>query len=95
MKPPKEPKNFGIPDLPKFTNRFICTYKLIKNLYCLKDSGKTWYYYLNNSLIKRGWRQLPIDECIFTKNGFILVIYVYDAIIISLSKQNINLKKPH
>ena len=30
MKPPKVPKDFEIPDLPKFTDRFIYMYKIIK-----------------------------------------------------------------
>ena len=42
MKPPKVPKEFEIPDLPKFNDRFIYMYKLINNLYGLKDSVKTW-----------------------------------------------------
>ena len=65
-------------------------YKLIKNLYGLKDSGKTWYDYLKQGLIKWGWSQLSIGDCLFTKNRVILVIYVDNAILISPSKKNIN-----
>ena len=42
-KPPKSPKEFEIPDLPNFTDRYIYVYKLINNLYGLKDAIKTWY----------------------------------------------------
>ena len=90
MKPPKVSKNFEITDLPNFTDRFIYMYKLIKNLYGLKGARKTWYDYLKSVILNQGWRQLPIDECLFTNNGVILVIYADDAILISQSKQNIN-----
>ena len=69
MKPPKVPKDFEIPNLPKFTDRFILICKLIKNLYFLKDASKTWYEYLKNGLLKRGWSQSTINECAFKKGG--------------------------
>ena len=50
IKLPKVPKEFEIPDLPKFTNRFIYVYKLIKKLYGLKDAEMTWYDYFKHSL---------------------------------------------
>ena len=43
MKPPKVPKEFEIPDLTNFTDRFIYMYNIINNLYGLKDAGNTWY----------------------------------------------------
>ena len=95
MKPPKVPKDFEIPDLLILTDRFIYVYKLIKNLYSLTDAGKTWYDYLKNSILKRGWQKLSIDECIFTKNGVILVIYVDDDILISPSKKKLTMKSLH
>ena len=66
--------------------------KLTKNLYVLKDAVNIWYDYLNNGLLKRGWRQSSIDGCIFTNNGVIIVIYVIDAILIPPVKQIINYK---
>ena len=93
IKPSKLPTEFEIPDLPNFTDHYIYVYKLINNLYGLKDAIKTWYEYLKHGLLKRGWSQLSIYECIFTKNGVILVIYVDDSILISPSKQNINEKR--
>jgi len=50
MKPPKVP-----PDLPSFADRFLNVYKLLKNLYGLKDTGKTWFEYLSSGLQKRRW----------------------------------------
>ena len=92
MKPPKVPKEFDIPYLPKFDDRFIYSYKLLKNLYFVNCAVKTWCEYLKHCLINWVWSQSSIDECIFTKNGVILVIYVDDAILITPSKQNINFK---
>ena len=86
-KPPKVPKAFEIPDLLIFTNRFIFVYKIIENLYRLNGYEKTWYYHLKNGLLNWGWRQLSIDECIFTKNGIIPDIYVDDDILISPIKK--------
>ena len=83
-------KGFEIPDMPNFTDRFIYVYKIIKNLYSLEYSRKTCYDYLNNSPLKHVWRQSSIDECPFTKNRVVLVIYVYGTILISPSKQNVN-----
>ena len=40
MRPPKVPSSFFIPDLPTFSDRFLSVYKLLMNLYGLKDSGE-------------------------------------------------------
>ena len=37
-----------------------------------------------------GMEKLSIYKCLFTNNGSILVIYIYDPILIYPSKQNIN-----
>ena len=83
MQPPKVPYNFVIPDLPDKSDRHTKVYKLLKNLYGLKDASKTWFDYLQNGLEKQGWKRSDVDECLFTKNGIILVVYVDDAILIS------------
>lgn len=89
MKPPKVPRNFVIPDLPNPVDRFNKCYKLMKNLYGLKDAGRTWFEHLKAGLIKWGWRTSEIDSCLFTKDGIILVVYVHDAILISPDKTKI------
>ena len=86
MNPPKVPNSFAIPDLPNFTDRFTHTYKLLKILYGLKDAGRTWNTHLKAGLIQRGWKQSTIDECLFTKDKLLLILYVDDACIISSSK---------
>jgi len=86
MKPPKVPPDFIISDLPKYADRFLNVYKLIKNLYGLKDAGKTWYDYLRS----RGWKPSLVDKCLFTKDKIILVLYVDDAVSISPNQLLIN-----
>lgn len=89
MRPPRVPSNFTIPDLPLQSDKFTKLYKLIKNLYGLKDAGSTWYEHLRKGLLSRGWVQSSVDSCLFTKDGIILVVYVDDAILISPSKNKI------
>ena len=86
MRPPKVPSGFSIPDLPAFSDRFLNVYKLLKNLYGLKDAGKTWFDFLKKGLFEQGWKQSEIDSCLFTKDGILLVVYVDDAILISPHK---------
>ena len=43
LTPPRVPPNFTIADLPKKQDRHLNAYKLLKNLYGLKDAGKTWF----------------------------------------------------
>ena len=87
MNPPKVPANFAIPDLPEPSDRFTKLYKLLKNLYGLKDAGRTWFEFLADGLQKRRWRASEIDHCLFTKDGVILIVYVDNAILISPDKQ--------
>ena len=54
MQPPRVPSNFTIPDLPLPNDRFSKVYKLLKNLYGLKDAGQTWNHHLRSGLLKRG-----------------------------------------
>ena len=82
MRPPKVPSGFSIPNLPTFSDRFLNVYKLLKNLYGLKDAGKTWFDFLKKGLPERGWKQSEIDSCLFTKDNILLIVYVDDAILI-------------
>ena len=76
MQPPKVLSQFPIPDFPHKCDRFTRVYKLIKNLYGLKDAGRTWNHHLRKGLLKRGWKQSTIDECLFIKQGLFLTLYV-------------------
>ena len=89
MQLPKVPSDFVIPDVPDPATRATKAYKLIKNLYGLKDGGRTWYLHLKEGLEKRGWIQSEVDDCLFTHGNTILLLYVDDAILISPSKKTI------
>ena len=52
MRPPNIPSGFFIPDLPAFSDRFLSVYKLLMNLYGIKDAGKTWFNFLKKGLLK-------------------------------------------
>ena len=86
MKQPKVFPNFYISDLTSFTDRFTKVYKLLRNIYGLKDSGRTWFDFLKKGLIERGWSPSEIDPCLFNKNGILLIFYVDDSILISPHK---------
>ena len=45
--------------------------------------------YPTSGLLKRGWKQSSLDNCLFTKKGLIFILYVDDACIISPSKHAI------
>jgi hypothetical protein len=90
MSPPRVPQNFAMPDLSTFTDRFTNVYKLLRNLYGLKDAGKTWFDFLKKGLVERGWKPSAIDGCLFTKDGIMLIVYVDDAILISPYKSLIH-----
>lgn len=90
MQPPTVPHNFIIPDLPQLSGRSTHVYKILKNLYGLKNDGKTWTNFLKKGLIKRGWVQSSIDERLFTKNGMLLILYVGGAYFISVYKHKID-----
>jgi hypothetical protein len=83
MNPPRVPNGFDIPDLPTLSDKLSKIYKLLRNLYGLKDAGNTWVEFLQKGLLKRGWQQSEVDSCLFTKSGILLVVYVDDAILIS------------
>ena len=81
MRPANVPSGFSIPDLPTFSDRCLNVYKLLKNLYGLKDAGKTWFDFLKKGLLEQVWKKSEIDSCLFTKERILLVVYVDDAIL--------------
>ena len=61
--------------------------KLMKNLYGLKDAGRTWFEHLSDGLMSMGFTATSSDPCIFTKDSNIIILYVDDCIIISKTKE--------
>ena len=62
---------------------------LEKNLYGLRDAGKTWWEHLSEGLIELGFHQTQTDRCVFIKDDVIILIYIDDCIILSKNKQSI------
>ena len=89
LRPPTVPNYFVIPDLPKPLDRVQKVYKLLKNLYGLKDAGRTWNHHLHKGLLARGWKQSKIDECLYMKGDILLILYVDDACLILPSEGRI------
>ena len=58
-------------------------YKLLLNLYRLKDAGKIWFAHLKTGLLDCSWHPSEVDNCLFTKSRILLVVYVDDAVLIS------------
>ena len=54
--------------------------KLKKNIYGLKDAGRTWHEHLKKGLLARGFEQGKVDPCVFYRGNLILLIYVDDVI---------------
>ncbi len=54
--------------------------KVCKNIYGLKDAGRTWSEHLRDNLLKRGFKQSTVDPCLFYRGSLILVCYVDDII---------------
>ena len=54
--------------------------KLMKNVYGLKDAGRTWHEHLKKGLLDRGFKQGLVDPCVFYRGDLILLIYVDDVI---------------
>ena len=64
--------------------------KLLKNVYGLKDAGRTWHQHLRQGLEDRGFKAGDVDPCVFYKGNLILVIYVDDVIAFSPDPQEIS-----
>lgn len=67
------------PDTGEHNKKYVL--KLVKNLYGLKDAGKTWFDYLQKGLIDLGFEPSAVDPCIFYKKGITLITYVDDCLI--------------
>jgi Reverse transcriptase (RNA-dependent DNA polymerase). len=46
--------------------------ELKKNLYGLKQAGKTWFEHLSSGLEKIGFTQSDVDQCIFCRGNSIV-----------------------
>ena len=64
--------------------------KLMRNLYGLKDAGKTWFAHLTEGLNIMGFKLLSSDPCIYVKGTNMIVLYADNCIIISRNEKEAN-----
>ena len=62
-------------------NKYVL--KLLKNVYGLKDAGRTWWDHLTYNLGQLQFKPSGIDPCVFICGQNILVCYVDDCLIFS------------
>ena len=78
----KIPEEFKFPEANNTKPCNMCSIKLQRSLYGLKQSGRMWYNRLSDYLLTEGYANNPICPCIFikkSKTGFaIIVVYVND-----------------
>ena len=60
--------------------------KLVKNLYGLKDAGRTWFEHLKEGLENLGFKSSEVDPCIFYKQGCVILVYVDDCLVFAECK---------
>ena len=60
--------------------------RLKRNLYGLKDAGRTWIEHLSEGLLAMGFVPIVSDPCIFYRGHDMIVLYVDDCIVISRSR---------
>ena len=61
---------------------------LHKNLQ--KQAGRIWNTRLHKGLIYIGFTQSKVDECVYTKEDIIFIVYVDDGIIIAEKNSSID-----
>ena len=87
----KIPEGFTLPEVVNAKPRSMCSIKLQRYLYGLKQSGRMWYNRLSKYLLKEGYANNPICPCIFIKKSktrfAIITIYVDDLNLIGTPKE--------
>ena len=56
---------------------------LVKNLYGQKQASRVWFKHLKKGLSELGFEPSKTDDCVFYKEGLILMIYVDDCLVAS------------
>ena len=87
----KIPKGFKLPETNNIKPRNMCSIKLQRSLYGLKQSGHMWYNRLSEYLLKEGYANNPLCPCIFIKKSetefAIIAVYVDDLSLIGTSEE--------
>ena len=64
--------------------------KLKKNLYGLKDAGRTWWEHLSSGLEEMGFKQYVADQCVCKRDGIIIIVYVDDCLVFANDKGKVD-----
>jgi hypothetical protein len=64
--------------------------KLLNNLYGQKQAGRVWNKHLTSGLVKIGFVQLKVDECVFYRDGVIFIVYVDNGVFFCKSMDKID-----
>ena len=87
----KIPKGFKLPETNNIKPRNMCSIKLQRSLYGLKQSGHMWYNRLSEYLLKEGYANNLLCPCIFIKKSetefAIIAVYVNDLSLIGTSEE--------
>jgi hypothetical protein len=73
---------------PTDTPKYVL--KLNKNLYGLKQASYNWFAKFWDGLQDCGFKASSIDQCLYMKEGMMLLVYVDDCIIVGLDMNDIN-----
>jgi hypothetical protein len=71
-------------------NRNTHVLKLLKNLYGQKQAGRVWNKHITSGLVKIGFVQSKVDECVFYREGVIFMVYVDDGIFFCINMDKID-----
>ena len=63
--------------------------KLEKNLYRLKPVSRNWFEMIKKGLEQRGFSSSKADPCVCMKEDMIVLLYVYDMIVVSRTRKQI------
>ena len=58
--------------------------KILRNVYVQKQAGKVWADFLPENILKIGFEERKIDECVFYHGNLVFLVYVDDRIFVSL-----------
>ena len=61
--------------------------RLKRNLYGLKDAGRTWHEHLMDGLTAMSFTATESDPCILTRGSDIFILYVDDCVILSKTER--------
>eukprot|EP00957_Ditylum_brightwellii_P013783 1038588-Ditylum_brightwellii.AAC.2 len=64
--------------------------KLRKKLYGLKDDERAWWEHLSSGLEQMGFKQCLADQCVWKRDGIIIIVYVDDCLFFGNDKEKVD-----